>query len=258
MTDEKKPLIQLNNIIKSYQNGDQELNVLKGIDLTVYEGEFLAIMGPSGSGKSTLMNIIGLLDRPTSGDYSLNGKQVEELKEKELARVRNEEIGFVFQQFFLLSKLSALQNVELPLIYAGVGASKRRQLAKQFLEKVELSERMKHLPSELSGGQKQRVAIARALATNPSVLLCDEPTSALDPSTTEEILNVLNNINQQLGVTIVIVSHEMSVIKSICNRVTVLDQGKIYETIEIEPTGVIHKGSSAQRFVDALKSGEQL
>ena len=135
MTDEKKPLIQLNNIIKSYQNGDQELNVLKGIDLTVYEGEFLAIMGPSGSGKSTLMNIIGLLDRPTSGDYSLNGKQVKELKEKELARVRNEEIGFVFQQFFLLSKLSALQNVELPLIYAGVGASKRRQLAKQFLEK---------------------------------------------------------------------------------------------------------------------------
>ena len=167
MTDEKKPLIQLNNIIKSYQNGDQELNVLKGIDLTVYEGEFLAIMGPSGSGKSTLMNIIGLLDRPTSGDYSLNGKQVEELKEKELARVRNEEIGFVFQQFFLLSKLSALQNVELPLIYAGVGASKRRQLAKQFLEKVELSERMKHLPSELSGGQKQRVAIARALVNNP-------------------------------------------------------------------------------------------
>ena len=154
MRDEKRPLIQLNNIIKSYRNGDQELNILKGIDLTVYEGEFVAIMGPSGSGKSTLMNIIGLLDRPTSGDYSLNGTQVEDLKEKELAKVRNEEIGFVFQQFFLLSKMTALQNVELPLVYAGVSSSKRRQLAKQFLEKVELSERMKHLPSELSGGSQ--------------------------------------------------------------------------------------------------------
>lgn len=210
MTDEKKPLIQLNNIIKSYQNGDQELNVLKGIDLTVYEGEFLAIMGPSGSGKSTLMNIIGLLDRPTSGDYSLNGKQVEELKEKELARVRNEEIGFVFQQFFLLSKLSALQNVELPLIYAGVGASKRRQLAKQFLEKVELSERMKHLPSELSGGQKQRVAIARALVNNPSIILADEPTGALDTKTSIQIMDLLTELNRE-GKTIVMVTHEPEV-----------------------------------------------
>ena len=171
MKDEKKALIQLSNVVKSYSNGDQELNVLKGIDLTVYEGEFVAIMGPSGSGKSTLMNIIGLLDKPTSGDYSLNGTQVEELKEKQLAKVRNQEIGFVFQQFFLLSKLSALQNVELPLVYAGVNSSKRRQLAKQFLEKVELSERMKHLPSELSGGQKQRVAIARALVFNNSIFL---------------------------------------------------------------------------------------
>lgn len=127
MTEERKVLIQLKDIVKSYRNGDQELQVLKGIDLTVYEGEFLAIMGPSGSGKSTLMNIIGLLDRPTSGDYSLNGTQVEDLKEKELAKVRNEEIGFVFQQFFLLSKLNALQNVELPLIYAGIGVSKRHQ-----------------------------------------------------------------------------------------------------------------------------------
>ena len=179
MRDEKRPLIQLNNIIKSYRNGDQELNILKGIDLTVYEGEFVAIMGPSGSGKSTLMNIIGLLDRPTSGDYSLNGTQVEDLKEKELAKVRNEEIGFVFQQFFLLSKMTALQNVELPLVYAGVSSSKRRQLAKQFLEKVELSERMKHLPSELSGGQKQRVAIARALVNDPSIILADEPVSPM-------------------------------------------------------------------------------
>ena len=211
MTEERKVLIDLKNIVKSYKNGDQELQVLKGVDLKVYDGEFLAIMGPSGSGKSTLMNIIGLLDRPTSGDYALSGKQVEELKEKELAKVRNEEIGFVFQQFFLLSKLNALQNVELPLIYSGVGAGKRRQLAKQFLEKVELGNRMQHLPSELSGGQKQRVAI-----------LADEPTGALDTKTSEQIMQLLTELNQE-GKTIVMVTHEPEVADFATRKIIIRD-----------------------------------
>ncbi|WFM82397.1 ABC transporter ATP-binding protein [Streptococcus ruminicola] len=231
MKDEKKALIQLSNIVKSYRNGDQELNVLKGIDLTVYEGEFVAIMGPSGSGKSTLMNIIGLLDKPTSGDYSLNGTQVEELKEKELAKVRNQEIGFVFQQFFLLSKLSALQNVELPLVYAGVNSSKRRQLAKQFLEKVELSERMKHLPSELSGGQKQRVAIARALVNNPSIILADEPTGALDTKTSDQIMQLLTELNRE-GKTIVMVTHEPEIADFATRKIVIRDGEITRDTTE--------------------------
>lgn len=231
MKDEKKALIQLSNVVKSYSNGDQELNVLKGIDLTVYEGEFVAIMGPSGSGKSTLMNIIGLLDKPTSGDYSLNGTQVEELKEKQLAKVRNQEIGFVFQQFFLLSKLSALQNVELPLVYAGVNSSKRRQLAKQFLEKVELSERMKHLPSELSGGQKQRVAIARALVNNPSIVLADEPTGALDTKTSDQIMQLLTELNRE-GKTIVMVTHEPEIADFATRKIVIRDGEITRDTTE--------------------------
>ncbi|MCO4510699.1 ABC transporter, ATP-binding protein [Streptococcus infantarius subsp. infantarius] len=231
MKDEKKALIQLSDVVKSYSNGDQELNVLKGIDLTVYEGEFVAIMGPSGSGKSTLMNIIGLLDKPTSGDYSLNGTQVEELKEKQLAKVRNQEIGFVFQQFFLLSKLSALQNVELPLVYAGVNSSKRRQLAKQFLEKVELSERMKHLPSELSGGQKQRVAIARALVNNPSIILADEPTGALDTKTSDQIMQLLTELNRE-GKTIVMVTHEPEIADFATRKIVIRDGEITRDTTE--------------------------
>ena len=180
-------LIELKGINKTYKNGDQELRVLKDIDLEVEEGEFVAIMGPSGSGKSTLMNVIGLLDRPTSGEYFLEGQEVGNLSEKKLARVRNEQIGFVFQQFFLLSKLNAFQNVELPLIYAGVHPAKRKELAEQYLEKVELHSRMHHLPSELSGGQKQRVALARAMMVNPKIIGYDEPTSALDPELRQEV-----------------------------------------------------------------------
>ncbi|MDT2750014.1 ABC transporter ATP-binding protein [Streptococcus parauberis] len=222
MTDEKTILIQLKDIVKSYKNGDQKLQVLKGIDLTVHEGEFLAIMGPSGSGKSTLMNIIGLLDRPTSGDYLLNGNEVDKLNDRKLAQVRNEEIGFVFQQFFLLSKLTALQNVELPLIYAGVGLSKRKEFSKLYLEKVELSTRMKHLPSELSGGQKQRVAIARALVNTPSIILADEPTGALDTKTGEQIMDLLTELNKE-GKTIIMVTHEPDIADFATRKIVIRD-----------------------------------
>ena len=222
-----KKLIQLNKINTSYQNGDQELRVLKDIDLEVEEGEFLAIMGPSGSGKSTLMNIIGLLDRSSSGDYHLDATEVSHLSDKKLAQVRNKEIGFVFQQFFLLAKLNALQNVELPLIYAGVAPSKRQGLAKQFLEKVELADRMQHLPSELSGGQKQRVAIARALVNNPSIILADEPTGALDTKTGQQIMELLTELNRE-GKTIIMVTHEPE-IADYARRKIVLRDGIITE-----------------------------
>ena len=202
-----KKLIDLRNINKTYRNGDQELKVLKNINLTVEEGDFLAIMGPSGSGKSTLMNIIGMLDRPSTGEYFLENEDVANLGDKKLAKVRNNQIGFVFQQFFLLSKLNALQNVELPLIYAGVSQGSRKNLAKQYLEKVDLDTRMTHLPSELSGGQKQRVAIARALVNNPSIILADEPTGALDTKTGEQIMELLTELNAE-GKTIIMVTHE--------------------------------------------------
>lgn len=217
--------MQLKGITKSFHNGDQELQVLKGIDLTVEEGEFLAIMGPSGSGKSTLMNIIGLLDRPSTGSYDLAGQEVDDLSENELAQLRNKEIGFVFQQFFLLSKLTAQHNVELPLIYAGMSVSKRKKLAQQFLEKVELTERMKHLPSELSGGQKQRVAIARALVNSPSIILADEPTGALDTKTGDQIMELLTQLNQE-GKTIIMVTHEPE-IADYARRKIVIRDGEI-------------------------------
>ncbi|HEM5204299.1 TPA: ABC transporter ATP-binding protein [Streptococcus suis] len=223
----KNQLIRLTNINKSYKNGDQELRVLKDIDLEVEEGEFLAIMGPSGSGKTTLMNIIGLLDRSSSGNYWLEGEEVSQLSEKKLASVRNDQIGFVFQQFFLLSKLNALQNVELPLIYAGVPANQRKKLAKRYLEKVELAERMTHLPSELSGGQKQRVAIARALVNTPAIILADEPTGALDTKTGEQIMQLLTELNNE-GKTIIMVTHEPE-IAAYAKRKIVLRDGIITE-----------------------------
>ncbi|MGT2757227.1 ABC transporter ATP-binding protein [Streptococcus ovuberis] len=224
-----KPLIDIKNINKSYRNGDQDLQVLKDISLTIEEGEFVAIMGPSGSGKSTLMNIIGLLDQPTSGHYQLEGQEVEHLGDKDLAKVRNKQIGFVFQQFFLLSKLNAVQNVELPLIYAGVSQGKRKRLAEQYLDKVELSARKHHLPSELSGGQKQRVAIARALVNDPAIILADEPTGALDTKTGAQIMDLMTELNRE-GRTIVMVTHEPE-IAAYASRRIVLRDGVITEDV---------------------------
>ena len=192
----------------------------------------MAIMGPSGSGKSTLMNVIGLLDRPTSGEYFLEGQEVGNLSEKKLACVRNEQIGFVFQQFFLLSKLNAFQNVELPLIYAGVHPAKRKEIAEQYLEKVELGSRMHHLPSELSGGQKQRVAIARALVNQPAIVLADEPTGALDTKTGEQIMDLLTKLNRE-GKTIIMVTHEPE-IAAFANRRIVIRDGVISSDSKLE------------------------
>ena len=221
----KPELMVLKGITKSFKNGQESLQVLKGIDLSVDEGDFVAIMGPSGSGKSTLMNIIGLLDQPTTGSYQLEGEDVADLSENRLAKVRNDQIGFIFQQFFLLPKLSAQRNVELPLIYAGVNPSKRKELAEQFLKKVELDTRMHHLPSELSGGQKQRVAIARALSNDPAIILADEPTGALDTKTGNQIMELLTQLNRE-GKTIVMVTHEPE-IADYARRKIVIRDGEI-------------------------------
>lgn len=219
------PLMKLSNIKKSYGNGDMQVSVLHGIDLEIEDGEFIAIMGPSGSGKSTLMNIIGFLDPPSSGTYELNGEQTDTVKQNQLAQLRNKHVGFVFQQFFLLPRINAQKNVESPLIYAGVPKKERVIRAKKMLEKVELQDRMGHLPSELSGGQKQRVAIARALVNNPSIILADEPTGALDSKTSAQIMNLLVELNNE-GKTVIIVTHEEE-IAAYTNRVITLKDGVI-------------------------------
>lgn len=219
--------MKLSNITKVYKNGPLEVPVLHGIDLSIDDGEFLAIMGPSGSGKSTLMNIIGFLDTPTAGTYVLDEKEITAESENTLAKLRNEHIGFVFQQFHLLPKLTALQNVELPLTYAGVSKSERMERAKEMLEKVGLGERMDHLPNQLSGGQKQRVAIARAMVNQPSIILADEPTGALDTKTSAQIMDLFTALNKE-GKTIVIVTHENE-IAEYAKRIVVIRDGKVTE-----------------------------
>ena len=229
----QRPVIRLENIFKTYDLGEIQVHALRGISLEIYAGEFVAIMGASGSGKSTLMNILGCLDKPTRGRYFLDGKDVSELSKRDLAKIRNHKIGFVFQQFNLLSRTSALENVELPTIYAGVPVEEREQRAREALVRVGLADRSGHFPSQLSGGQQQRVAIARGLVNNPSLPLADEPTGNLDSRTSVEIMDILQKLNEHQGLTIVIVTHEHD-IAQYAKRAVEFRDGRIRGDIQIQ------------------------
>lgn len=223
----KKPLIEMHGIRKSYYIGrPNELEILHGIDLTVYPGEFVAIVGESGSGKSTLMNIIGVLDKPTAGEYALDGVNIHDAKDNQLANIRNRKIGFVFQTYNLIGRQSALKNVELPMLYAGVPGGERTRRAKEWLERVGMGERMKHQPNELSGGQKQRVAIARAMVNEPALILADEPTGALDSQTSRTVMDLFHEMHNTYHKTIVLITHNPELADE-CERVLTLRDGLI-------------------------------
>ncbi len=222
-------LIETKDLWKTYTMGDEEIHALRGVSIQIEKGEYVAIMGPSGSGKSTLMNLIGCLDTPSQGTYLLNGKEASTMNDNELARIRNEEIGFVFQTFNLLPRATALHNVELPLVYAGISSKVRLERAKAALEKVELGPRMNHKPNELSGGQRQRVAIARALVNNPSILLADEPTGNLDSKTGVEIMALFSRLHEA-GNTIVLVTHEADVAAH-ANRQILIRDGQVEKDV---------------------------
>jgi putative ABC transport system ATP-binding protein len=230
------PLICLTDITRTYATGDVEVRALDGVSLQIDEGEFIAVMGSSGSGKSTLMNILGCLDRPTSGHYTLSGREVSGLRRSELAEVRNHVLGFVFQSFNLLARTSALENVELPLLYQGLGTRERHTRALGALERVGLADRAQHHPNQLSGGQQQRVAIARALVGRPSVILADEPTGNLDSRTSLEVMSLFQELGAQ-GITIALVTHEPD-IAAFASRVVVMKDGKLLSDVRQEPRRV--------------------
>ncbi|MCI6693982.1 MULTISPECIES: ABC transporter ATP-binding protein [unclassified Clostridium] len=231
MKDKKnqKPLIEMKDIIKKYYIGEpNELQILQGISLNIYEGEFVAIVGESGSGKSTLMNIIGALDKPTEGSYILDGIDVQNASEKEMNNIRNQKIGFVFQNFNLIGRNSALKNVELPMLYSGVNSKKRTERAMELLEKVGMADRYKHKPNELSGGQKQRVAIARSLANDPSIILADEPTGALDSETSRIVMDIFHDLNKTQKKTIILITHSKELAEE-CPRIITIKDGAIVD-----------------------------
>ena len=227
MIDKVKPLIEMKEIIKAYNIGlESEIEILHGIDLKIYEGEFVAIVGESGSGKSTLMNIIGVLDKQTKGEYYLDGIDIKNANESEMNVIRNKKIGFVFQNFNLIGRTSALRNVELPMLYAGVPAEERTKRAKELLSKVGMASRANHMPNELSGGQKQRVAIARSLVNNPSIILADEPTGALDSETSAMVMDIFNDLNKNQGKTIILITHSKEIAEQ-CPRIVTIKDGEI-------------------------------
>ena len=224
---ETPPVIQMNGIVKRYYEGkENELEILHGMDLTVRQGDFVAIVGESGSGKSTLMNIIGALDKPTAGTYLLDGTNVQAMTDSQLSVIRNKKIGFVFQNFNLIGRTSALKNVELPMLYAHVPPRQRTQRARELLAAVGMADRADHQPNELSGGQKQRVAIARAMASDPSLLLADEPTGALDSATSRTVMDIFHRLNRQQGKTIVLITHSQQLAEE-CPRILTLIDGRI-------------------------------
>ena len=226
---DKKLLIDMKNIVKRYYIGEpNELEILHGIDVKIYEGEFVAIVGESGSGKSTLMNIIGVLDKPTEGEYYLDGINVKNASEKDMNNIRNQKIGFVFQNFNLIGRTSALKNVELPMLYAGINSKKRTERAMELLKKVGMEERCNHQPNELSGGQKQRVAIARSLANDPSIILADEPTGALDSETSRIVMDIFHELNINQKKTIILITHSKELAEE-CPRVITIKDGRIID-----------------------------